>query len=330
MGVDAKTLVRFQALAGLPDTLLAGLAANLEPARYRSGSLLCREGAPGESCFFLVEGEARVTKRLPDGRRVRLATLSSGTLFGQSGLVKDQERTADVIAQGAVEVFGLERQQLEVALGKGEPWAIAFQTLVAVHLIRQLRTALERLGSLAIQKDTSWAIEGKGHAARRQVRGLDVDRSKWKSTGEKRAARGETAPPAPWETGAQLAVDEPSAQASESPSTESAPAPATAPTGNEHSSVTSYGGGVDESFAPQVPEGELPEVATAQLSVIEDNGYAPSEIVADEEELTLDGESQGDLGQTEERLLEMLKVTEPSVCHALDLDLETIEFPAVD
>ena len=330
MGIDPNILTNFQALAGLPDDLLAGLAANLESARYRSGSLVCREGSPGESCFFLVEGEARVTKRLPDGRRVRLATLAAGTLFGQSGLVQDQNRTADVIAQGDVVVFGLERQQLELALSNGEAWAISFQTLVAVHLIRQLRTALERLSSLALQQDPSWAIEGKGHADRREVRGLDVDRSKWKDPTEKRAARGETAPAAPWETGAELASDNPEAQ----PTSNWAPQPEVSETSTEaepESVLTHYGDEEDEDFAPYVPESDLPEVASAQLSPIDDEDrYVDSEMVDDDDDLDLDGETQGQMGQTEEELLKILKATEPSVSNALDLDLQTIEFPTVD
>lgn len=160
MAIDPSVLDRFDSLEGLGPEGRAEMAPLLQATRYRAGAQICREGDVGEGCYLLVEGEVMVTKALPDGRRVKLATLGPGTLFGQAGLVEGQQRTADVKAVGNVEILALQRRTLLWALGRGAAWAVAMQAIVAVNLVRQLRTALDRLGELAAAEDVTEEISG--------------------------------------------------------------------------------------------------------------------------------------------------------------------------
>ena len=174
MTVDANVLEQFDALAALGSEGRARMAPMLKSNRYRAGSQLVREGDEGDACYLLAAGEVDVIKNLPDGRKVKLATLPAGTLFGQAGLIPGQTRTADVRAVGNIEVLSLERATLEWALGRGEAWAVAVQALVAVGLVKQLRSALERLGELARAEDASAEITGRKRSEIQEAKSLNA------------------------------------------------------------------------------------------------------------------------------------------------------------
>ena len=163
MSIDHGILTSFETLAPLGESGLRSMAPLLEQATYRAGSQICREGDAGEACYMLTEGTVDVIKNLPDGRRVKLATLPPGTLFGQAGLVPGQSRTAEVKANGNVTILSLDRARLDWSLRRGEDWAVAMQAIIAVNLVKQLRSALSRLGALAESADPRSQITGTRH-----------------------------------------------------------------------------------------------------------------------------------------------------------------------
>ena len=175
---DPGLLRSFDALVDLSSADLLQMAEHLQYTKFRAGAQLCREGDEGDGCYFLATGSVAVTKNLPDGRRVHLATLPEGTQFGQSGLVPGQLRTADVKAEGNVEVLVLTRRQLEWGLRQKHPWAVVVQTVVAVALVRQLRSALDRLESLAADENAADAAQGRTRASIPKPQGVEVKISK--------------------------------------------------------------------------------------------------------------------------------------------------------
>ena len=188
MAIDPSVLQAFQSLAPLGESGLAAMAPLLTSTRYRAGAQICREGDEGDSCYLLSEGTVTVTKSLPDGRRVKLATLPAGTLFGQAGLVPGQRRTADVKAEGNVTIFSLSRATLDWSLGRGHEWAVAMQAIVAVNLVQQLRGALDRLSQLASTEDVTEEIQGSKRADRRQAKSLSADFSGARGRARERSA----------------------------------------------------------------------------------------------------------------------------------------------
>jgi len=171
----ATELQSFSALESLSEEQLEGLALNVRSMKYRNGSWLCREGDLGTCCYFLLSGTVSVSKQLEDGRKVYLCTLIAGHLFGQTGLIPQQLRTADVTAGSDVEVLVLERERLETALRKAAGWATALQTIIASHLVRQLRSALGRLETLAGQEDAESEAEGRKHSEVAKPRTLKIE-----------------------------------------------------------------------------------------------------------------------------------------------------------
>lgn len=158
---DPAVLRAFEPLRAMSPPDLLQMAAHLDRTLFRAGAQICREGDEGDGCYLLASGSVSVTKNLPDGRRVHLATLPQGTLFGQSGLVPGQRRTADVRAETNVEVLSLSRRRLEWGLRQREPWAGVVQETVAVALVRQLRSALDRMEALAADENAGDAAVGR-------------------------------------------------------------------------------------------------------------------------------------------------------------------------
>ncbi len=149
MKINPEALSSFDSLSSLDESDLRMMAPALDGNQFRAGALVCREGDEGDCCYFLLNGSVAVSKVLPDGRRVRLAVLGENTLFGQAGLVPKQVRTADVKAETEVVIATLSRRSLNWALKQKQDWAVAVQAIVAINLVRQLRSALDRLEDLA-------------------------------------------------------------------------------------------------------------------------------------------------------------------------------------
>lgn len=175
MAVDPQLLLAFAATKEMTEVVRRPMAAALQAERFRSGAQVCREGDDGDCCWFLSEGRVVVSKSLPDGRKVRLAELPPGTLFGQSGLIAAQVRTAEVRAEGEVVLLRLPRNAFEWSLRRGETWAVRMQLAVAVDLVRQLRSALSRMSELALAEDPSNAAEGKTRDQIPQSQGLSFE-----------------------------------------------------------------------------------------------------------------------------------------------------------
>lgn len=149
MTVLPSTLRPFPALDQLTDSELARLSTSLQVNNFRSGAQLCREGDDGEECYFLVDGRVNVSQSISEGRRVQLAALGPGAIFGLDALVPGQRRSADVRASSNVQVLALRRIEQQWALSQGARWAVVLQEICCKNLIGQLRASLRRLSELA-------------------------------------------------------------------------------------------------------------------------------------------------------------------------------------
>jgi CRP/FNR family transcriptional regulator, cyclic AMP receptor protein len=124
------------------DSLAAGaLTVQLEP-----GDTIFEEGDRGDRCFVLHSGAVKVLRRFPDGRRITLARLGPGSVFGELALFQGERRSASVqaaessvvVGLGATEVMEVMRRDPDAALG------------MALILADRLRAANERLFDYAM------------------------------------------------------------------------------------------------------------------------------------------------------------------------------------
>ncbi|MGH7823332.1 MAG: cyclic nucleotide-binding domain-containing protein, partial [Candidatus Binatia bacterium] len=78
---------------------------------FPHGEPIIRQGETGDAMFVIINGRAEVTYRSGNERR-RVRELGRGDVFGEMGLIRRHERTADVVALGDVETMAMNEQFL--------------------------------------------------------------------------------------------------------------------------------------------------------------------------------------------------------------------------
>lgn len=85
-------------LAKLAEPDLRALASHGKVRTYRSGEVIFREGAPGDSLHIVVEGSVRVAVGSPTGGEATVALLGPGEFVGDLALLDGKPRSASAIA----------------------------------------------------------------------------------------------------------------------------------------------------------------------------------------------------------------------------------------
>jgi MFS family permease len=128
-GPELSLLRSSPIFAPLPGTTLEHLAARLVPLRLEPGTVIVREGDPGDRFYLIVEGKVDVSA---EGRA--LSQLGPGDYFGEIALIRDMPRTATVTASTAVVVHVLEREDFLAAVTGHAPSAVAAEQVVSSRL----------------------------------------------------------------------------------------------------------------------------------------------------------------------------------------------------
>ena len=121
---------------------LAALEALLERRHYQAGAVLCREGEPADSLFFILAGEVSVSVPLAYQRDGRISTIGPGSAVGEMAMLDRGRRSADSVADTAVSCLVLDYHALATAPGAvGERLRLKLVTNIARALTRKLRQA---------------------------------------------------------------------------------------------------------------------------------------------------------------------------------------------
>lgn len=139
------------AALGLPEQAVAALAPRLPEQAFPAGSVIARQGDDADAAYLLLEGQVLISLPPGPGRpATRLAVLAPGVIFGESALLDDACRTADVTAREAIRCLRIARDTV-AALRREEP-DLAWHLLAAVarqlngHVIAA-NAAIDRLES---------------------------------------------------------------------------------------------------------------------------------------------------------------------------------------
>ena len=94
------------------------------PSAGKSGETVFEEGDLGICCYVIHSGDVKIVRRFPDGRRITLARMGPGSVFGELALFNGERRSASVVALeptsavvlAAEDVMGVLRTDAEASL----------------------------------------------------------------------------------------------------------------------------------------------------------------------------------------------------------------------
>lgn len=121
-----------------------------EIALFPSGTVLFREGEPGDYVGFITSGALEVKKQTEfKGKEIVLATLKKGSFVGEMSLMGAHEpRSATVVALEDSELVILKREALDVLIEQHPRIGIKILRGLNQVLIIRLRKMVERLTSI--------------------------------------------------------------------------------------------------------------------------------------------------------------------------------------
>ena len=126
---ELRILASLPIFAPLPGGSLEHLAARLVPLRVEAGTVIVREGDPGDRFYIVAEGEMDVSQ---DGSA--MSELAAGDYFGEIALLRDVSRTATVTARTDAVLYALDRDDFLAAVTGHPQSAEAAETVMSARL----------------------------------------------------------------------------------------------------------------------------------------------------------------------------------------------------
>src|SRR4051794_41796862 len=80
---------------------------------YAPGAVILHQGSAGDAYYVVLAGQVAVRTGYPPGEATHLASLGPGQGFGEMALLSARPRTADVVAESAVQVLVVPRAAFE-------------------------------------------------------------------------------------------------------------------------------------------------------------------------------------------------------------------------
>jgi SulP family sulfate permease len=136
---DAPEVVREVGVKFDP-TDLAAIEPYLRRAFYQPGSVIFREGDPGNELLVVIKGSASAYLQLPN-TNIRLATFATGTMFGELALLDAGARSATVVADADLVCYTLTTSDFAAMAAKFPGVAVRLLAAIGRELSGRLRTA---------------------------------------------------------------------------------------------------------------------------------------------------------------------------------------------
>jgi CRP/FNR family cyclic AMP-dependent transcriptional regulator len=143
-GADLLQRVPLFRRLGFAETVLLSGICKIE--HQPDAAVIIHQDSLGQALYILKEGTALVKRRDPaSGTDQELAALSPGDLFGEMSLVDDHLASADVVAQGPVELLVIPRREFEALTARHDKLAVKVYRCFCAALAERLRKANARL-----------------------------------------------------------------------------------------------------------------------------------------------------------------------------------------
>lgn len=107
---------------------------------YNSGDIIFREGDAANAMYVICSGTVEITKE-KDGKKISLAKLSKGSIFGEMALIDRAPRSATVTAIEETTCYKVNSQDFDVKFNTADP---AIKGIFRI-LVQTLRGMNERV-----------------------------------------------------------------------------------------------------------------------------------------------------------------------------------------
>lgn len=106
----------------------------LERRVVKKGTLITREGDPGNCAYLIQSGRVQVFTNYDD-REIELAELDAGEIFGEMALIFDDPRTANVRAIEPTSLIIIDRQVFEDKLNRSDTTIRAIVQMLTQRIV---------------------------------------------------------------------------------------------------------------------------------------------------------------------------------------------------
>jgi CRP-like cAMP-binding protein len=146
----AEALGKVELFRGLSAKALEKVASITSEESYGAGHTLFREGDAGDKLYVLVEGRARISRRVPGMGEEALAVLGPGSSFGEMALIDDVPRSADAIVHERARLLVLTKEAVQdlMFLDKELAYEVLWNTVRI--LSRRLRETNDKMTFMSI------------------------------------------------------------------------------------------------------------------------------------------------------------------------------------
>jgi NTE family protein len=131
--LSPTSLQRLELFRELPLDELQHLAARLRFQRAAKGTVVCKEGDPGDAMYIIETGQVKVVSDV-ETQRLTLATLGPGNQFGEMSLLTGEPRSVGVVVSIDAELWVLSKEDFDAALRDHPALAIGLSRSLAQRL----------------------------------------------------------------------------------------------------------------------------------------------------------------------------------------------------
>ena len=147
---------------------IRALAARAETLVWEPGETVFEEGDEGDRCYVIHTGQVKAIRSLADGRRVALAQIGAGNVFGELAMFGRKRRSTTIQAVEPTVAIGLESEDVLEALRSDAESSLRVASMLADRLEATNQRVIDQsLASVAGRgrRDTALAARGTARAA---------------------------------------------------------------------------------------------------------------------------------------------------------------------
>ena len=143
IGVTPEVLRRIKILAQMSDNQLERFIEFIELQHVELAGYVVKRGSHGDAMFLVLEGEVRA-RLIVDGKESLLAALGAGDFFGETALLDQGPRSADVIASYESLLLKLTAESFDRMRKEAPDVALEFLFNVSRSVVIRMRSLNKR------------------------------------------------------------------------------------------------------------------------------------------------------------------------------------------